>query len=127
MIFATEQKFIDQLEIDLKKEFDNKVDFVKNALEFEFLSMKFDFRAKGLAHVTMKDYIIAILEEYNALLKRRNTPAKPNLFEINENSELLDTLDKQKLRRGVAKLLYLACLVRPDVLCATIFFNDEST
>lgn len=68
MIFATEQKFIDQLEIDLKKEFDNKVDFVKNALEFEFLSMKFDFRAKGLAHVTMKDYIIAILEEYNALL-----------------------------------------------------------
>ena len=80
--------FIVGLEIDLKKEFDNKVDFVKNALEFEFLSMKFDFRAKSLAYVTMKDYIIAILEEYNALLKRRNTPAKPNLFEINENSEL---------------------------------------
>jgi hypothetical protein len=28
-------------------------------------------------------------------------------------------LDKQKSRRDVAKVLYLACLVRADVLCAT--------
>jgi hypothetical protein len=57
--------------------------------------------------------------------KFRNTPARPNLFVVNDDSECLNEEDKQKLHRGIAQLLYLATHVRPDILCATIFLTSR--
>jgi hypothetical protein len=66
-----------------------------------------------------------ILSDWNVDKQSRNSPAKSQLFEINEESLPLDDTTSQKLHRGIAQLLYLGTHVRPDILCAVIFMTSR--
>lgn len=62
---------------------------------------------------------------HGTLLKFSETPAKPDLFKIDENGELLDANEKKLLHRGVAQALFLACRTRGDILCPIIFLASR--
>jgi len=53
------------------------------------LGMQFDFREKGKCYVTIEKLITGILNDWS-VDKFRNTPAKPDLFDDDEDSPLLD-------------------------------------
>jgi hypothetical protein len=50
------------------------------------------------------------------------TPAAKHLFAVNEDSEKLSEQLREKFPSIVAKLLYVAKKVRPDILTAISFF-----
>ena len=70
--------------------------------------------------VDMIFYIEQLLSEVQAV-GNYNTPAIKELFQPSKESPLLDDVGRQKFDTIVAKLLYLAKRLQPDLLTATSF------
>ena len=84
-----------------------------------YLGMTFDYSAKrGAVKVTMEGFIDEFIKDMDGKIDGvSRTPASRNLFEIG-NSKLLDKDQKEFFHSTVARLLYLAKRVRPDLLLA---------
>jgi len=91
----------------------------------EYLGMMMDFSQPSVVHITIQRMIRDIISEWNIDSRIRNSPAKSQLFVVNEDSPTLDHEHSQKLHRGIAQLLYLGTHVRPDILCAVIFLTSR--
>ena len=91
----------------------------------EYIGMKFDFRDRGKVKITMPGYVDEVLAEVDDLPGEVKTPASPDLFTVNESSERLSSDDKERYHSLVAKLLYLAKRVRPDLLVAISFLSKR--
>ena len=89
-----------------------------------YLGMVMDFQHRGLVHITIQKMIESIILDWNVSTSR-NTPAKSDLFDIDESSATVNEEMSKQLHGGIAKLLYLATHVRPDILCATIFLTSR--
>jgi len=87
--------------------------------------MKMDFSQSGVVHITNEKMISDILSDWKVEKKTRNSPARSQLFEVNEESRVLNELESQRLHRGIAQLLYLGTHVRPDILCPVIFLTSR--
>jgi len=87
----------------------------------EFLGMKMQSKDGGI-YVTMLDKIDDVTEGVQGQM---STPAGNNLFEIDENSKELTSEEKKKFHTLVAKLLYIAKRVRPDILLAVNFLTTR--
>jgi hypothetical protein len=85
-----------------------------------YLGQTFDFSTKGKVKITMDGYIYDLLELYD-VRKYAATPALSTLFDIDAGSVRLDGEASAEFHSRVAKLLYLAKRVRPDILCPVIF------
>jgi hypothetical protein len=72
----------------------------------------------------MTKYVSDILKENN-VLKKSISPAADLLFQVNDESELLDEKDCEIFHSVVAKILYLAKRARGDVLPATAFLTTR--
>jgi hypothetical protein len=98
-----------------------------------FLGMLLDFSVVGSVRLSMQPYIEDILDEcidiYNSSGDRDNrahsTPASIGLFDIDNDSPPLDEEGKTRFHTAVAKLLYLAKKVRPDILTAVSFLSTR--
>jgi hypothetical protein len=90
----------------------------------DYLGMIMDFQVGGLVHITIQKMIESIISDWN-VSTTRNSPAKSDLFDIDESSVTVDEEMSKQLHGGIAKLLYLATHVRPDILCATIFLTSR--
>lgn len=90
----------------------------------EYLGMLLDFRHEGKCFITIKKLIDSLLDDFD-IKKERATPARSNLFDIDDTSPSLSAEEQKKLHRGIAQLLYLASHVRPEVLCPTIFLTSR--
>lgn len=90
----------------------------------EYLGMFLDFSQPNVVHVTIEKMIRQLISEWK-VSKNRNSPAKPELFSVDDDSSELNEDLAKKLHRGIAQLLYLSTHVRPDVLCATIFLTSR--
>jgi hypothetical protein len=88
------------------------------------LGMQLDFRESGKCYVTIEKLIRSILNDWN-VDKYRNTPARPELFDDEADSPLLDTAMSKKLHRGIAQLLYFVSKVRPDALLPVIYLTSK--
>ena len=97
---------------------------IKRGREHEYLGMMLDFQQSNVVHITIEKLIHNLIADWS-VSKTRNTPARPDLFEVDEDSAVLDSEISKKLHRGIAQLLYLSTHVRPDVLCATIFLTSR--
>jgi hypothetical protein len=86
--------------------------------------MTLDWSQPAKVAVTMKGYIEDMLTTYE-VRGERATPAKMDLFTIDNNSPLLSFELKESFRSRVAKTLYLAKRVRPDVLLAVNFLSTR--
>ncbi len=64
--------------------------------------------------ISMKAYILDVLEEYCKDVRKCISPARGDLFESHANDKLVK--DKAKFHTMVAKLLYLGKRGRPDIL-----------
>jgi hypothetical protein len=86
-----------------------------------YLGHTLDFgMSPGRVRLTMEGYISDLLRLYNV----RGTAASPattSLFEIDGTSNKLSTQNREDFHSCVAKLLYLAKRVRPDLLTAVSF------
>ena len=81
----------------------------------EYLAMTFDFRTRGEVRVTMKKLIDDIIAGCGVTAER-STPATDELFNVREDAVQLDQIQKDYFRTYVAKLLYVAKRVRPELI-----------
>lgn len=91
--------------------------------KLSYIGMTFDFEQKGKCIVSMDGYINELLEECKHIEGLASTPAKSDLFRIDETSEPLDEKGKNDFHSLVAKVLYPAKRVRDDLLTATSFLS----
>jgi hypothetical protein len=87
-----------------------------------FLGMEFEFTDDGTVRITMNQYLREALDESGMNVSRSAaSPAKKDLFEVDETSARLDKRDSDLFHSVVAKLLYVSMRARPDLLLPVIF------
>ena len=90
----------------------------------EYLAMTMDFRTKGEVRITMKKLIDDIIAGCG-VTSERSTPATEELFNVRDNAEKLSLPQREYFRTYVAKLLYVAKRVRPEILTAVSFLTTR--
>jgi histone deacetylase 1/2 len=124
LITCVDKSKIDGLMDQIKEEF--KELKINSGNNHSYLGMSLDFSKNGQTKVTMEGFISDLLKscELDDGISV-STPALPNLFDIDEKSIKLDSNKSIEFHSRVAKLLYLAKRVRPDILCATTFLSTR--
>jgi hypothetical protein len=105
----------------IKKKFEKMT--VTRGKEHVFLGLNISFNDKdGTANIKMKDYIKEAIAEFGEDITRTTTtPAKRNLFEIDETSEALPDPEREIFHSIVAKLLYVSVRGRMNIQLAIAF------
>ncbi|CAN0030781.1 unnamed protein product, partial [Sphacelaria rigidula] len=84
-----------------------------------YLGMMFDFSKEGEVTISMDRYIEDIIAQWNSDAKGSAlTPATGVLFNVDTDSPILSKKESERFHSTVAKLLYIAKRVRPDILTA---------
>ena len=87
-----------------------------------FLGMNIDFHDDGTATIKMKEYIKEAISDFGQEITRSaTTPAKRDLFEINEDSGDLTEKDREIFHSVVAKLLYVSIRGKLDIILSIAF------
>ncbi|KAI2501020.1 Reverse transcriptase (RNA-dependent DNA polymerase) [Fragilaria crotonensis] len=95
---------------------------VTRCAEHVFLGMNIRYTGKGTAVTTMKEYLKeALLESGMNITGAAATPSQRNLFEVNEQSPMLESDEAEAFHKVAAKLLYVAIRARVDLLLAIAF------
>jgi hypothetical protein len=121
-ITSNSQLLIDDLNKILEKEFGK----LKNCIgkEHTYLGMNFNFCDKNRVFISMQKYFVDILSE-SGIKKNADTPAAENIFSISPISTPLPDDQRVSFHTTVAKLLYAAVRVRPDILLPIIFLSSR--
>jgi hypothetical protein len=91
-----------------------------------YLGMTFDFGVPGKVTISMSGYVDEILAFHQVPEKAKaSSPASAKLFDIDDDSPNLREKDKIGFHSLVAKLLYMAKRVRPDILLAISFLTTR--
>lgn len=93
---------------------------IQDGESFEYVSLEIHQRNRQIS-IRMEKYIKNLLDEWKNQDGRDASPASPNLFKRDPNSPKLGDNDREVFHRMVAKLLYLAKRVAPDILLAVNF------
>ena len=90
----------------------------------EFLGMRIARENDGSININMDKYTkeAVVWSNVNGTSK---TPHDGNLFKIDESSPMLKESESKKFHSGVAKLLYLAKRVRPEILVSISFLSSR--
>ena len=119
--------FISSLNDDLINDFISKLIAeygsdckINEGVFHSYLSMIMDFSQLGKVKITMPQYVEEMMEQFE-VEGRAATPALENLFEVREESPLLDDNLQEIFHSRVAKVLYIAKRVRPELLPTVIF------
>ena len=87
-----------------------------------FLGMEITYNNDGTASIRMEDYIKEAIQDFGeAISKKATSPATRDLFEIDQDSEKLNTTQNETFHSIVAKLLYVSIRGRPDIELAVAF------
>jgi len=97
---------------------------VHEGMVHSYLGQTFDFSLPKRVSITMTGYVDEMLEEYE-IEGCAATPATEKLFNIDEDSATLTAGLAEDFHSRVAKLLYLAKRVRPDILTAVAFLSTR--
>jgi hypothetical protein len=89
-----------------------------------YLGQTFDFSEHGKVKITMEKYVADMLNVYD-VRGTAATPATNDLFVIYDDGVPLSAEIKEKFHSRVAKLLFLAKRVRPDILTSIIFLSTR--
>jgi hypothetical protein len=124
--------YVDDLMITCvsKVEIDNVLNLLKRRFKsvkhqygpiVPYLGMSFDFSKEGKVNITMPGYIQESINKFGVSnLQTSDCPASESLFQVRDTT-LLDAAEKGKFHSMVARLLYLAKRVRPDILLPVNF------
>ena len=95
---------------------------VTRGKEHTFLGMEFVINDDGTVQISMKDYLTESIEESGMKIERTvATPAKKDLFDVNDTASPLDKEEAEVFHSVVAKLLYVSLRARMDILLPVIF------
>jgi hypothetical protein len=87
-----------------------------------FLGMDMEFHTDGTTTIKMKEYIKEAIADFGEnIVRRAATPAKKNLFDIDEDSKALEGPGRDTFHSIVAKLLYVSKRGRLDIQLAVAF------
>jgi hypothetical protein len=87
-----------------------------------FLGMNFTFNKNFTVSISMKEYLKECISESKLnIAKAVSSPAKKDLFDIDDTSPLLPTVESESFHSTVAKLLFVSLRARPDILLAISF------
>ena len=89
-----------------------------------YLGQTFDFSEPKKVKISMSGYVDDLLSEYN-VEGCAATPATDKLFVIDATSNNLNGAGAEAFHSRVAKLLYLAKRVRPDILTTIAFLSTR--
>jgi hypothetical protein len=89
-------------------------------MEFQFV----DSNRRDEIVVKMSGYIKELLKDLNED-REVSTPYGNYLFEIDANSDLLSSEEKENFHSTVARIMYLAKRVRPDILTTCSFLASR--
>jgi hypothetical protein len=89
-----------------------------------YLGMQWDFTTDGEVKVSMDGYTSELMSATGVTGVER-TPAADHLFDVRSIASKLDEKQSQEFHSTVAKILYLAKRVRPDILLATSFLSTR--
>jgi hypothetical protein len=82
---------------------------VKRGSKHTFVGIDFEMTKDKTVQITMKEYINESIEAFGEKINREaKTPGKSNLFEIDNESELLDDEKAEIFHHIVSKLLYVS-------------------
>ena len=96
---------------------------VTRGLIHSYIGMTFDFSSPLKVSVTMEGYIQDVIKLYD-VRRSAATPALDHLFEVRESISLARA-KADEFHSRVAKLMYLAKRVRPDLLVACAFLSTR--
>ena len=122
MCFCADESAIDNFIEKLEAKYTTIT--VKRGEVHDYLAMRFDFSKPEEVLVTMAQYTLDILAE-NEVSCTADTPAAGNLFEIDSESPLLGTVEREKLHRTVAQCLFMATRTRPDIALPVMFLASR--
>jgi hypothetical protein len=77
--------------------------------------MTLDFARAGQVKVSMRKYVEGVLSIYK-VSRKASTLATTSLFNVGPEAEKLSNSMSEKYHSRVAKLLYLAKRIKPDIL-----------
>lgn len=87
-----------------------------------FLGMNIEYKDEGTATVEMDEYLKdAVRSSGLNVTKHATTPAKKDLLEVNDKSEVLEKDEAERFHSTVAKLLYIGMRGRMDIMLAVGF------
>jgi len=89
-----------------------------------YLGMKFNFTVPGSVSINMDGYILTTINAANVQGAVEH-PATENLLKIRSDAVLLDKDKKAEFHSVVARLMYLAKRVRPDILFPVTFLSTR--
>ena len=89
-----------------------------------YLGVEYDFSEGNIVTLSMSGYVNEFLSEYE-VQGHAVSPATDDLFKSNENDERLDKEQSETFHSRVAKLLYLAKRIRPDILTAVAYLSTR--
>jgi hypothetical protein len=95
---------------------------VTRGKEHTFLGMGITYTDDGKVQITMKDYLTEAIDESGMSIERTvATPAKKDLFDVDDMATLLEREQAEVFHSVVAKLLYVSLRARMDILLPVIF------
>jgi len=100
----------------------NEVEVARGSVH-SYLGVTLDFSVPDQVSVTMEGYVKDIISKYN-VRRSAATPALDYLFEVRE-SPPLQRAEADEFHSRVAKLMYLAKRVRPDILTLCSFLSTR--
>jgi hypothetical protein len=99
---------------------------VTRGREHVFLGMNIVYTDEHTAKITMKQYLQEALEESNMDIKyEAATPARKNLFDVDQTATNLTKAEAEIFHSVTAKLLYVAIRARMDILLPVGFLGTR--
>ena len=90
----------------------------------DYLGMTLDYSIKGNLKVDMKQYVKDVVESFPGNLSEKiDSPWNTRLFNINDESQLLDKDKRETFHTFVIKCMFLAKRARPDTLVGITFLS----
>ena len=111
---------VDQIIIEIEKKFRKMT--VKRGKEHVFVGMNISFIGGNKVKLTMRIYLEEAIQTFGEDVSAgAATPAKKNLFVVNEDLPMLEDRQAESFQHIVAKLLYVAKRARIDLQLAIAF------
>ena len=117
-ISHVDPKVVDDVIKTIEKRFDKMT--VKRGRTHNFVGMNLTFKDNGTVEILMQEYIRECMESFDEEMKKANTPAKHNLFDVNDIKQMSE-IRMEIFHHIVAKLLYVSKRARVDIDLAVSF------
>ena len=130
-LISSSNVLIDEFILEFQKDWPEIV--VSSGDEYDYLGMCLNWRIPGSCQLSMPAYCNKVVDKFEKAskhlrnkdeifaLKKTSTPAKPDAFQVDQESPLLNKLDKSNFHTLIATIAYLAKRTFPQLMTISSF------